>query len=352
MRLSMTDRIAMYETLVAIPLTDAKRQSTEAPAKDQKRAIAYLLEQQLPNGSWPIGDQQQETTRAAITALAAKALLVWGSDKEAVKKALVWIDGWMDKTKPEHANSFSTAYILDLQLERYARDKTVKADVQKAVDYLFGGQTPNGAWSYDKRFAIRWRGGFGGWPRTDKGRVHSMNTGPALVYLALARDLGFKVSAKDLERGREILQKMKQKPAAFTYTYPEPISWQKEEFSIGRAPVCEQALWMLTGKKDASDLKVSLDNFMKWRTDLRAPVKLTPGWTMPRGVSSYFYFFAYYHAARAIEVLGGPDAKKRLQTLRADLMAVAEADGTWVDYPAIGKPYGTAMALLVLDMGR
>ncbi len=179
-----------------------------------------------------------------------------------------------------------------------------------------------------------------------------MNTGPALVYLALARDQGFKVSAKDLERGREILQKMKQKPAAFTYTYPEPISWQKEEFSIGRAPVCEQALWMLTGKKDASDLKVSLDNFMKWRTDLRAPVKLTPGWTMPRGVSSYFYFFAYYHAARAIDALGGPDAKKRLQTLRADLMAVAEADGTWVDYPAIGKPYGTAMALLVLDMGR
>ena len=231
----MTDRIAMYETLAALPLRPGTRLSTEAPAKDEKRAIAYLLEQQLPNGSWPIGDHQQETARAAITALAAKALLAWDSDKEAIKKALAWIDGWMEKTKPEHANSFGAAYILDLQLERYARDKTVKADVQKAVDYLFGGQTPNGAWSYDKRFAIRWRVGFGGWPRTDKGRVHSMNTGPALVYLTMARNKGFKVSAKDLERGREILQKMKQKPAAFTYTYPEPISWEKEEFSIGRA---------------------------------------------------------------------------------------------------------------------
>ncbi len=352
LRLSMPDRIAMYETLAAVRLRPGKHQSTEVPIEGVEKAIAYLLAQQLPDGSWPIGDHQQESTRSAITALAAKALLVWDADKEAVKKAVAWIGAWMEKTNPEHANSFGAAYILDLQLERYARDKSAKEDVQKAVAYLFGGQAPNGAWSYDKRFAIRWRGGFGGWPRTDQGRVHSMNTGAALVLLALARDAGLEVSAADLERGREILLKMKQAPAAFTYTYPDPISWEKEEFNIGRAPVCEQALWMLDGKKDAADLGRSLENFMKWRHDLRGPVKLTPGWTMPRGVSSYFYFFAYYHAARAIESLGGPQAKERLQALRDDLLRVAEADGTWVDYPAIGKPYGTAMALLVLHMGK
>jgi hypothetical protein len=31
---------------------------------------------------------------------------------------------------------------------------------------------------------------------------------------------------------------------------------------------------------------------------------------------------------------------------------VVEADGTWLDFEAIGKPYGTAMALHVLYLAR
>ena len=34
--------------------------------------------------------------------------------------------------------------------------------------------------------------------------------------------------------------------------------------------------------------------------------------------------------------------------LRADLLRCVEADDTWVDWPPYGKPYATAMALLIL----
>jgi hypothetical protein len=140
---------------------------------------------------------------------------------------------------------------------------------------------------------------------------------------------------------------MKTGPAAFTYTFPDPISFEKADLSLGRAPLCETALRAL-GKGGPGDLEKAVANFLEGRAVLRGPVKLTPGWTMPGGVSSYFYFFAYLHAAEAVEALGGPSRDGRLAVLRDDLLAVAEADGTWVDYPALGKAYGTAMALLVL----
>jgi hypothetical protein len=41
-----------------------------------------------------------------------------------------------------------------------------------------------------------------------------------------------------------------------------------------------------------------------------------------------------------------------LALLRDDVLKVGEADGTWVDYEAIGKPYGTAMALHILHLAR
>jgi hypothetical protein len=74
-------------------------------------------------------------------------------------------------------------------------------------------------------------------------------------------------------------------------------------------------------------------------------VKLTGSWTPPSCSSAYFYFFAYHHAAEALDALG--DGKSR-KTLREDLLKCVEADGTWVDYEPNGKPYATAMALLIL----
>ena len=81
------------------------------------------------------------------------------------------------------------------------------------------------------------------------------------------------------------------------------------------------------------------------------PVKLSKGWLPPRAVSSYFFFYAYDHAARAIAD-HGEKAAERLALLRDDVLKVGEADGTWVDFEEIGKPYGTAMALHILDLAR
>jgi len=360
-RLAWPERTAMYDSIVVPDLDGKGLRSTERTPEEgtaRFRALNWLLNHQRPDGTWSVARPGPGLTEA-VTALVAQAIFerlpdFEGRERKRLERALARAEETLVKTVrnagAESFNSFAAAYLLDYRLDRLARDPKLKEEAQKAVDLLLGGQCPNGAWSYDRRFATTWRGGFGGWPETDKGRVHSMNTGPALVFLARAKKAGLNVPQDALDRGREALLKMKVGPAAFTYTWPDPISWEKEELNIGRAPACEQALWALGA--EPKDLDRALANFMKYRKDLRGPVKLTPGWTMPRGVSSYFYFFAYYHAARAIADRGGADAKERLAALRAHLLEVTEIDGTWVDYPAIGKAYGTAMALRVMRLAE
>jgi len=46
------------------------------------------------------------------------------------------------------------------------------------------------------------------------------------------------------------------------------------------------------------------------------------------------------------------EATRALGDLRQDLLQVVEVDGTWLDFPDLGKPYATAAALLVLDLSR
>jgi hypothetical protein len=225
----------------------------------------------------------------------------------------------------------------------------LRGDVKAAIELLLAGQCPGGGWSYNYRFCVSWKGG-GSWPKTDKGREHSMNTGPALLALTRAHARGYPVPADALDAGRKALQAMRDRAGVYTYTHPVPRCFNEPEQSIARAPVCEQALRRLGGSS-TEDMEATLALFMKYRRNLRTVVKLTESWLGPRGYSSYFYFFAYDHAARAIAEHKHA-TRERLAELRADLLRVVELDGTWVDFDAIGKPYGTAMALHVLHLAR
>ena len=88
--------------------------------------------------------------------------------------------------------------------------------------------------------------------------------------------------------------------------------------------------------------------FVARRATLLSPTQLTDAWLPPHALSGYFHSFAYYHGARAIRGAGGPGERADLARLRSDVLARAEDDATWVDTFMLGKPYGTAMALLVL----
>ena len=368
-RLAWPERMAWSEPMRELrPLADHK--STETPSStDQigplvRRALLYLLDQQAPDGTWPVEAMQY---RMAVSAFAAKALLVWRESmpadlKTRMRSAISRFEQraltHLVEQDPKQASTFGATYLVDYFLEAWRRKPSKKslARLEHAARFLIGGQCPNGAWSYSYAFGTRWRGGFGGWPRTTRGRTHSMNTGPALDFLLAARDAGAKIRKEPLARGLDVLAKMRSAPGVYTYTYPDPISFQKSDQSIARGPTCELALHL--GKKASTeDLLTTLRRFMELRAALRTPVKLDPSWSSPHNFSSYFFFYAYYHGALAWKALQATEAHRKEATralgdLRQDLLQVVEVDGTWLDFPDLGKPYATAAALLVLGLSR
>jgi tetratricopeptide (TPR) repeat protein len=359
-RLAWPDALATCESLTAVELPGRVERTEIDHSRDEdgavRRAVAYLLTQQSPDGSWPTA---QAMYRPAVTALAGRALLRWASALEAQQRARAaktvaaatrWLDARVKTADPKTFDSFSAAYILDFFIDLEEMKNPAKGDTAAAVRLLLAGQCPGGGWSYSYSFGTSWRGGFGGWPKTVKGREHSMNTGPALLALTRAKERGHRVDEKALAAGRKALLAMRDAAGVYTYTHPEPRCFNKADQSIGRGPVCEHALWRL-GAVTAADLETALGHFLKYHDDLRGPVKLHEAWLPPRAYSSYFYFFAYDHAARAIAE-HGTDAAVRLGKLRAALLRCVEADGTWVDFERVGKPYATAMALHVLHLAR
>jgi hypothetical protein len=361
-RLTWPEAVASYESLTTLnlPANLTRTEIDQSREEDQavRRGIEYLLACQGPDGTWT-APSQTEMYRVAITALAARALHRWsvklvgdlGSKARAAsEKATGWLNREAARANPETCNSFGAAYLLDYFVDLEETKAAVRGDTKRAIALLLGGQCPNGAWSYDLRFGKTWRGGFGGWPVTDQGRTQSINTGPALLALARAQDAGFAVDPQALEAGRDVMLKMRGAPGIYTYTFPVPENFKTADQCLGRGCVCEHALRRL-GATSADDLGTPIARFLKDREELRMPVKLSAGWLPPRAVSSYFYFYAYDHAARAIADHGEKVAE-RLALLRDDILKVGETDGTWLDYESIGKPYGTAMALHILALAR
>ena len=321
-------------------------------------AVAWLLGRQQRDGRF--AHASMDTYDAAVTSLCGKALHAWGPHlpealrargESALERAEAWCGEYLQRADPKTADSFGAGYLVDFLAARAADRPSAKKLVPAAIELLLGGQLENGAWSYSKQFGDGWQGGFGGWPKTDKGRAHSINTGIALWALANARAAGFAVPEERVKAGVQALEKMKETATTFTYTWPDPRCFTGRDQSIGKAPVCVQALAAL-GAAKAEDLEQAAADFMQWREGLRKTVKLTPSWIGPSGTSSYFFLHSYYHGAEAVAAAGGDERAQRLATLGRDLLACAEADGTWLDFEESGKTYGTAMALLVLSRWR
>jgi hypothetical protein len=136
----------------------------------------------------------------------------------AIDRAEAWLADWIGRVEPSTADSFGAAYVVDLFAALQPRSGRARTAAPRAIALLLQGQLPNGAWSYNLRFGTSWRGGFGGWPQTDQGRAHSINTGVALVALVRARAAGLAVDAEAIERGVAALEAMRRSPTTFTYT--------------------------------------------------------------------------------------------------------------------------------------
>jgi hypothetical protein len=96
-------------------------------------------------------------------------------------------------------------------------------------------------------------------------------------------------------------------------------------------------------------VRFAVEKFFEFWPELEKRRKKTGTHVAPYGVAPYYFFYAFTHAAAAIELLPEAERAANRTKFRELLFKVRDADGTWNDrvFPRSAS-FGTAMSVLAL----
>jgi len=199
--------------------------------------------------------------------------------------------------------------------------------------------------------------GVGGWsysraPGRDRpGPASPFMTAPTLQVLFEARRRGHEVDAAIIERGLAVLERGRTGSGAVSYAVgPERPGRDLTPGAVGRMLATECTLF-LAGRSSQATVRGALDAFLThwgWLEARRAKPGTHEG---PYAIAPYYFFYAHYYAAQAIELLPEPERAEYRRRLAQLILAVRAEDGSFNDrvFPRTAG-YGTAMALMSLAM--
>lgn len=175
-------------------------------------------------------------------------------------------------------------------------------------------------------------------------------TGPCLATLLEARRQGHAVNEAVVRRAVEALERCRSESGNVAYS---AINRTREgdgsiPGAIGRM-VCAEAVLLRVGRSDETRVRRAVDRFFEHWPELEKRRKKTGTHAPPYGVAPYYFFFAFLHAAEAIELLPEGDRPPLRTKLASILEEVRDEDGTWNDriFPR-SSAYGSAMSTMAL----
>ncbi len=177
-------------------------------------------------------------------------------------------------------------------------------------------------------------------------------TGPTLQALFAAKLAGFSVNSSVVERGLQALERGRTKTGSVVYAGVEgERSGEPVPGSVGRMLVTETTL-ELSGRGSVERVRAAVDAFFTHWDWLEARRAKTGTHERPYGVAPYYFFYAHYYAAQAIERLPKRDREEYRRRLAETIFSVQNEDGGWNDrvFPRSAN-YGTAMSMMALGMG-
>ncbi|MHC5004526.1 MAG: prenyltransferase/squalene oxidase repeat-containing protein [Planctomycetota bacterium] len=346
---------------------DADRGSGPDLEAARRTAIERLLEMQEGDeaAEWPyegvyrVRGEIPIGYRVGGTSICATALVSapgYGQDAqriEAVARAVEFVCAAVDHPLMSHdvratydVRGWGYAYGLTFLL-RLRADRLIPAGmaepVERAVRFYLEGiertEIPQaGGWNYARR---------GGFDRP--GPPSPFMTGPTLQALFEARAQGFEFDQAVVERGLDALAAARTSAGSFLYAgrrgaeRDEPVPG-----AVGRMLVGETTLF-LADRSDLARVRGALDAFLahwEWLERRRAR---NGTHQEPYGIAPYYFFYAHYYAAQAIELLPAGIRDEYRQRLLGRLFQVRQEDGIWNDrvFPRTAN-YSTAMVLLAL----
>lgn len=288
--------------------------------------VRYLLSMQRSHGGWDEsnynfgGDDSLPNVYMADTALIALALLEWKETDPRIAKALERAESYLrDESKIAKDDEDEIVWAYAYRLLYFTKIKD-KEWMQAMVNALEKMQLRSGAFQHE-------------YP-------NPFVTASVLHALWEAKQAGANVPDATVKRAVEALKNCRGKNGVFSYGMGKG---DRAEGGSGRTPLCELAL-VLWGGSTADALKGAVELSFKHH-DLLERVRKYDDHSDQYRNGGFFFWYDVHARAEAIARLKDKAAGDKLMKT---IWSIAEPDGAWVDSHELGRPYGTAMALLSL----
>jgi hypothetical protein len=297
------------------------------------RGLDWLAQQQQPDGSFMGG---RFGKNVAITSLCALAFMADGHVPgrgvygEIIERALDFVidasaeNGLVAAEAahgPMYGHGFATLFLGEVEGMTRGGPDTRRADelheaLVKAVRLIERTQNEEGGWRYN--------------PVPYDADVSV--TICQVMALRSARNAGLEVDAGVIDRAVEYVKRCQNADGGFRYQADTGSSaWPRSAAGV--------AALFYAGIYEDDSIERGVDYLE--RTAL-------PGATRP---SRAHYFYGQYYAVQAMYLAGGDPWATWWPAVRTELLESQEPEGSWQD-TTVGREYGTAMALIVLQMPK
>lgn len=309
-------------------------------------------------GEIPIGYRVGGTSITAMALLRAPDYAKDAERQAAVDRAVVFVCGAIDHPLMSIDNydagydvrGWGYCYALNFLCELKAdaavpevRNERVEKAIAFYLDALQRIEIPEvGGWNYSRP------------PGRDKvADPSAFMTPAALQALFAAKSQGYAVDGAVVKRGLDALERCRTLSGAYAYAGDgEKVRREGIPGSVGRMVISETTL-MLAGRSDTARVRGALDAFIvhwSWLDKRRAKPGTHEG---PYAVAPYYFYFAHYYAAQAVEMLPERERGEYRRRINELLFSVRLEDGTWNDrvFKRTAN-FGTSMAMMAILMPK
>jgi hypothetical protein len=308
------------------PETTAAEMVTPAAERAIQRGLAALAEQQHEDGSFGSGSYRGNV---AVSALAGMAFLSGGSTPGRgpyggqVARTLDYLLAHSQESGfiivpaaashgPMYGHGFATLFLA----ECYGMSPRgeLREKLAKAVKLIVNTQNVQGGWRYQPQ-------------RAD---ADISVTICQVMALRAARNAGVHVPRETIDKTIEYVKRSQNPDGGFMYMLDGGDS------AFARSAAGVVALYS-AGVYQGPEIEKGLDYLMRFVPE--------PGVVRQES----YYFYGHYYAVQAMWQAGGDYWNRWYPAIRDELVArQRKDDGTWFD--ALSADYGTAMALIILQM--
>lgn len=335
-----------------IEVTPEHEQSVE-------RGLEWLAAHQNEDGSWTakigfkLNSDYRETAEdghVGVTALAGTAFLAGGhapergAHSETLARALDYVlsgvqeDGYITLNGSRmYSHAFATLFLAEVCGMTHRAD--VRTKLQKAVDFIVETQNAEGGWRYVP-FS----------PESDMSIVVCQ-----AMALRAARNIGIRVPKSTIDKAaRYVVDSAitEESQRGYNSLYPDQVgafNYQRSRGSRSSFPLTAAGVTALHGLGIYSDesIRRGLDYLRRNLDEFNEQYGRDMG-------GHYFFWYGHYYGVQAMYTAGTAFQvnywEPYFESVRSELLAMQNPDGSWPNKAGPGPAFGTAMAVLVLEI--